>query len=132
MSSALPSHTLTVAGSPNLSSAQKEVIAAHEAYIVATRQGDAAALQQLFGEELLYSHSNALLEDKATAIANIVSGTPDFDLHEQSVTVYGDVATIRAKATSRKGPLLLTILIVWVKRNGQWQMVQRHTTRVPE
>lgn len=116
------------------SSAEKEVLAAHEAYMKAARAGDTGPLAKLFADELLYSHSNAKLETKAEAIAAIATGKPNFKLHEQKVTVYGNTAVIRAKATSinpKTGDIPLSILQVWVKKGGQWQMVQRQTTRLP-
>lgn len=117
------------------SAAEKEVTAAHEAYMAAARAGDTAPLAKLFGDGLQYSHSNALLENKAEAIAAIAKGKPNFKVHEQSVVVHGNTATLRAKATSinpKNGDIPLSILQVWVKKGGQWQMVQRQTTRLPQ
>jgi len=116
------------------SAAEKEVLAAHEAYMVAARAGDTAPLEKLFADELLYSHSNAKLETKAEAIAAIKTGKPNFKLHEQKVTIYGNTAALRAKATSinpKTGDIPLSILQLWVKKGKQWQMVQRQTTRLP-
>jgi ketosteroid isomerase-like protein len=116
------------------STAEKEVMAAHEAYMVAARAGDTAPLAKLFADELQYSHSNAKLETKQEAIDAIKTGKPNFKLHEQKVTVYGNTATVRAKATSinpKTGDLTLSILQVWVKKGGQWQLAQRQTTRLP-
>lgn len=116
------------------SPAEKELMAAHEAYMVAARAGDSAPLEKLFGEGLQYSHSNGKLENKREAIDAIAKGKPNFKLHEQSVVVHGNTATVRAKITSinpKTGDLVLTVLQVWAKKGGQWQMVQRQTTRLP-
>ena len=130
--------TLILAATPLLtpaqSGAEKEVLAAHEAYMKAARAGDTAPLAKLFADELQYSHSSATLETKEQAIAAIAKGKPNFELHEQKVTVYGNTAVLRAKATSinpTTGNIPLSVLQVWVKKSGHWQMVQRQTTRLP-
>ena len=128
--------TLVLAGAVlGQPAAEKEVMAAHEAYMVAARAGDTAPLAKLFGDDLQYSHSNGKLETKAEAIAAIATGKPNFKLHEQSVVVHGNLATVRAKITSinpKTGDLVLTVLQVWAKKGGKWQMVQRQTTRLPQ
>lgn len=113
--------------------AEKQLAAAHEAFLAAARSGDVASLEKLFSSQLQYSHSNAKLENKAEALAAIAQGKPDFKLHEQNIQIFGNVGIIRAKITAVKSNLLLSVLTVWVSRGGQWQMVQRQTTRiVPE
>jgi ketosteroid isomerase-like protein len=109
------------------------VRAAHQAYIDAARNGDAASLKKLFADELQYSHSNTLLENKDEAIAALVKSKSNFEVHEQTVKVYGKAATIRAKVTAHgpTGDTPLTLLQVWVKRDKQWQMIERQTTRIP-
>jgi len=115
--------------------AEKAVLAVHEEFLTAARAGDTAALGKLLGEELVYSHSNGTtVETKEQAIAAMAKGKPNFQVHEQKVHVYGNTATLRARATSvnpKTGNIHLTILQVWVKKGGQWQMVQRQTTRLP-
>ena len=116
-------------------SAEKELLAAHEAYMAAARAGDTAPLEKLFAEGLQYSHSNGKLENKREAIDNIAKGKPNFKLHDQSVVMHGNMATIRAKITSinpKTGDMILTVLQVWVKKGSQWQLAQRQTTRIPQ
>ena len=109
------------------------VKAAHYAYIEACKKGDASALVALFADGLQYSHSNTLLETKAQAIAALVKSKGNFEVHEQTVHVYGKAATIRAKMTAHgaNGDIPLTMLQVWVKNGKDWQMIERHTTRIP-
>lgn len=110
------------------------VRAAHEAFVKAAKAGDAAALNKLFADGLQYSHSNTLLENKQQAIAALSKNKGDFEVHDQTIRVYGNAATIRAKVTAhnpKTGDTPLTMLQVWVKNGNQWQMVERHTTRIP-
>lgn len=109
------------------------VKAAHASVVAAAKAGDAAALGKIFADGLQYSHSNTLLETKAQAIAALVKSKGNFEVHEQTVHVYGKAATIRAKVTAHNaaGDIPLTILQVWVKNGKDWQMMERQTTRIP-
>ncbi|MBL8236817.1 MAG: nuclear transport factor 2 family protein [Bryobacterales bacterium] len=109
------------------------VKAAHASFLAAAKAGDAAALGKIFADGLQYSHSNTLLETKAQAIAALVKSKGNFEIHDQTIHVYGKAATIRAKMTahSANGDIPLTMLQVWVKNGNAWQMMERHTTRIP-
>lgn len=109
------------------------VRAAHQAYINASKAGDAATLKGLFADQLQYSHSNAKMENKQEAIDALVKAKSNFEVHEQKIRVYGNAATIRARVTARNpaGDIPLSMLQVWVKNGGKWQLVERQTTRLP-
>jgi ketosteroid isomerase-like protein len=108
------------------------VKAAHQAYVDAAKKGDGAALGKLFADGLQYSHSNTKIENKAEAIAALVKSKGNFEVHDQTIHVYGKAATIRAKVTAHNatGDIPLTLLQVWVKNGKQWQMMERHATRI--
>lgn len=109
------------------------VRAAHASFVAAAKAGDATALGKIFADGLQYSHSNTKLETKAEAIAALAKSKGNFEVHEQTIHVYGKAATIRAKVTAHSaanGDTPLTMLQVWVKNGNQWQMVERHTTRI--
>ena len=109
------------------------VKAAHDAYLKAAKAGDRAALEKLFGPVLQYSHSTAKLENRKEAIDAMVASPVNFEIHSQTIRVFGNAATLRAKATanSATGVTPLTILMVWVKNGKDWQLVERQTTRIP-
>lgn len=109
------------------------VRAAHDSFVKAAKQGDGAALEKIFADGLQYSHSNTKLEDKREAIDALVKSKGNFEVHSQTIHVYRGVATIRAKLTAHNaaGDTPLTMLQVWVKNGRNWQMVERHTTRIP-
>jgi ketosteroid isomerase-like protein len=106
---------------------------AHEAFLKAAKAGDGAALERIFADGLQYSHSNANLENKRQAIDALVKSKGNFEVHSQTIHVYGNVATIRAKVTAHNaaGDIPLSMLQVWVKNGGNWQLVERQTTRLP-
>jgi hypothetical protein len=109
------------------------VRAAHQAFLRAAKEGDRVALGKIFADGLQYSHSNTKLENKQEAIDALVKSKGNFEVHSQTIHVYGNVATIRAKVTAHgaTGDTPLTMLQVWVKHGKDWQMVERHTTRIP-
>lgn len=112
---------------------ENAVRAAHEAFVKAAAAGDRAALEKIFANGLQYSHSSAKLENKQQAIDALVKSKGNFEVHSQDVHVYGNAATIRSKVTAHNaaGDIPLTMLQVWVKNGKDWQMVERHTTRIP-
>ena len=109
------------------------VRAAHEAFVKAAKEGNRAALEKIFADGLQYSHSSAKLETRQEAIDALVKSKGNFEVHSQTIHVYGSTATVRAKVTSHAaaGDTPLTMLQVWVKNGNNWQMVERHTTRIP-
>jgi ketosteroid isomerase-like protein len=109
------------------------VRAAHDNFVKAAKAGDRAALGKIFADGLQYSHSSTKLENKQEAIDALVKSKGNFEVHSQTIHVYGNVATIRARVTAHgaTGDTPLTMLQVWVKNGNNWQMVERHTTRIP-
>ena len=109
------------------------VRAAHEAFLKAARAGDGAALSQILADGLQYTHSNTKLETKQDVIDALVKSKGNFEVHSQTIHVYGSAATIRARVTAHgaTGDTPMIMLQVWVKNGGQWQMVERATTRIP-
>ena len=115
------------------SSDEAAVRAAHEGFLKAAKAGDAAALGKIFADGMQYSHSNTKLESKQEAIDALVKAHGNYEIHSQTIHVYGKAATIRAKLTSHgaTGDIPLTMLMVWVKNGRDWQLIERHTTRIP-
>lgn len=120
------------AGSENASI--KAVAAAIDSFNAATAAGDKAALEKLLHDELVYDHSNGRRETKAECIEAIVKGHPRYEHSDQKITIYGATAVVRTKAvahTASSGTLQLGMIQVWLKSGKGWQMVSRHTVRLP-
>ena len=101
---------------------------------------DAKVLGELLDDNLEYSHSNGVLDSKASLIESLTSGTRDYiataaDI--QSVRIFGDVAIIRgtAKVTVNENgkPLELNLgyTDIWLWKNGKWQMTSWRSARMP-
>jgi ketosteroid isomerase-like protein len=118
--------------------AEKDVLAAVEAWKQAALKGDAVALGKLYHDDVAYTHSNAMTQTKAVAIAAETSPTGiykgiamrDLDLH-----VYGDTAILEYKLdlTHFAGDTAhLHEIMVWLKSPQGWQLIARHATKLPQ
>ena len=119
-------------------SEEQAVRAAVQQFGDAARKGDEATLNKLLSADLIYVHSSAKIETKAECVAAIVKGKPDFQVAPGfHVNVYGPTAVVHGKITANvmqngaPAKLELDLLQVWVKVGSRWQMVARHTTRLP-
>jgi hypothetical protein len=96
----------------------------------AAHKGDQATLEKLLGNGLIYAHSSAKIETKAECVGALVKSKPNFVLDPGwTVQVYGKSAIVHGKMTA--GANRLDLLQVWVKEGAGWQMVARHTAKLP-
>jgi hypothetical protein len=100
---------------------------------------DAAGLQKLLGDQLIYAHSTGVVDTKSDYISKIVSGRQKYEgVEHQSVTVklYGATAVVHARVhmwgvnQSGKFDDRLMMLHVWLKSGSQWRLVAHQTTKL--
>ena len=113
---------------------QRREQAASEAFV----KRDRAVLEQVYGDEYSYIHSNGSIANKAQELSDVMS--PDVKwtsstLTDLKVRVYGGAAIATGvetlQGTARgyvPGPRRFTD--VWVNRNGRWQQVAGESTIV--
>jgi ketosteroid isomerase-like protein len=118
---------------------EKAVREALRQFNEAAKAGDGAALDRLLDAELIYGHSNALVEDKAACIAALVASKPEFVVADgATVRIYGKTAVVHGRMVARvveqgkANQIPLDFVQVWVKRGNNWRMVTRHTVRVSQ
>ena len=129
---------LTLAAAPPDPAAVKEVLAASDALKQAMMKKDAAGLQKYLHEDLTYSHSSALLQNKADVVKATMGATTieAMDFSAVTVRVYGTTALIRANVDMRNSTggksttSHINVLFVWLKGPGGWQLVGRQATQV--
>ncbi len=101
---------------------------------------DAATLRELLGDDLLYVHSSATAEDKATYIERACTGYYDYQGITQirrSFRSYGDVVLVdgdvRIQVVVKSGAkdFVSRYLQAWTRRDGRWQMVSWQSTPIP-
>jgi ketosteroid isomerase-like protein len=118
-------------------SAEKDVLAAVEAWKQAALTGDAAALGKLYHDDLAYTHSNAMTQTKSVAIAAETGPTGIYKgivMRDVVVHVYGNSAILEYKLdlTHFAGDTAhLHEIMVWLKSPQGWQLLARHATRLP-
>jgi hypothetical protein len=102
-------------------------------------KGDVAALDRLLGSDLTYVHSSGALETKDVFLGGIKSGKYKYKAitaEDVAVRSYGDSAVLGGKATidvaadGKDIHVVVRYTDVWVKRDGRWQMVAWHSTRL--
>lgn len=117
--------------------AEQAVRAALARFNAAAKVGDAAALSALLTDDLMYSHSNAKVENKAECIAALVRSNIDFRERESwTVQVYngGTCALVHGKMDAyNPGDIIVPLhfLMMWVKVGEEWLLAGRHTTKLP-
>jgi|SRR5437764_14823278 len=120
--------------------AEKEVLAAMDAWKEATMKKDAAALDKLLHPDITYSHSSAANQTKDEVIKSVTGGNATVEsitFSDTTVRVYGRTALVKGKVDivnntgGKSAPAHLNILHVWIKGSQGWQMVARQATRLP-
>ena len=103
-------------------------------------EADAAALEELLADSMIYTHSSATTDGKASYIAGVRSKKWQYRKIErpvEEIQVYGDTAVVA-------GQVRIDILVegqakimnsrytdVWVKGAKGWQMVAWQSTPIP-
>ena len=115
------------------------VAAAVEKLRQAMVSGERSALEKITAPDLSYGHSGGKTENREEFIAQLVSGRSDFTdivLTDQRIAVTGNTAVVRHTLSAQtndagKGPgnVHLSIMLVWVKSNGEWKLLARQAVK---
>lgn len=102
-------------------------------------RADRAALDSLLAPDLSYVRSSGVLDDKRAVLAQVGPGgpyqldylTPD-SLEGRLFGAVGIVnGILRVKLSAQAAPYRIRFTDVWADRNGRWQLVAFHATRLP-
>jgi ketosteroid isomerase-like protein len=118
-----------------------EAVRAEDARYAAQTANDVAAMEKLFGPELVYSHSSASVDNKAAFIDSMKSGRIKYRTMKRSevtVRTYGCVAVISGIAEfgvtfgGQDRTVPLRFHSIWAKRpDGAIQFVSGQATGIP-
>ena len=96
-------------------------------------------LEKHLDDKIIYTHSNAWVENKNSIISNLQSGYMNYQniqLDSVRVNRFGNTAIIKAKANiqgivnQNKFDIKLLILQTWKKKYfGQWQLISRSAVK---
>jgi ketosteroid isomerase-like protein len=119
---------------------EKEILATMEAYKQALIKRDAAALSKVLSDDLVYTHSSNLHQDKAALLASLKGNTSydAIDFKDLKVRVYGNTALVVGDVDfhNNAGGVVsvskLNVLHVLVKGPQGWQLVARQAVRYPD
>jgi len=131
--------TATVLAAPP-ASVEKLVSDGEKAWAKAVVARDEAALNRIYADKLIYTHSSGVTESKGVFVGRVKSGAQRYDVleHEKiEVVAYGDSAVMHgivkvagvAEGKAFGGRLM--ILHVWHRTGGQWQMVAHQSLKLP-
>ena len=114
-----------------------EILALEDRRIEAMTSGDVKALGEILDDDLIYTHTTARLDTKASFIEAITSGRSNYKSVERKdvkVRDLGDTAVVTGHAKFHVGDSKFEarVIDVYSKRNGAWQMVAWQSTRIPD
>ena len=118
---------------------EKKIASAVSALRQAMLDANQAQLEELTSPDLTYGHSNARIEDRASFVQSLVSGTSDFitmNLSNQTIKVSGKTAIVRHNLVGTTtdsgvpGAPNLSVLLVWQKQGGKWKLLARQAVKV--
>ena len=114
-----------------------EIIALENRRIEAMTKGDIQALEEILADDLIYTHTTARLDTKASFIDAIKSGRSNYksvDTSDVEVRQLGDTVVVTGHAKFHVGDnkFEARFLDVYAKRNNAWQMVAWQSTRLPD
>ncbi len=105
----------------------------------AAMHADLAALDRILSDDLTYTHSSGETQSKAEFVADVRSGRLRYhsiEFENAKARLYGNTVVItshvRIKVTAAGHDLNVhaAFLHVWVKKNGQWQLVAHQATKL--
>jgi ketosteroid isomerase-like protein len=102
---------------------------------------DVAELNELLADDMIYTHSNAIVDNKKTYIEGIIGKRWAYsatERPEETIQVFGDTAKVHGHVRlTLKNPdgssrtVNARFLNLWVKRQNKWQMVGWQSAPIP-
>ena len=102
---------------------------------------DVAALERIYDDSLIYTHSNGSVDNKSVYVGNIKSGVTKYQSMKRDdikVSVYGNTAMVTCHwevhvlARGNKIDTNARYLHVYVKQKDGWKMVAHQATRITQ
>jgi len=121
-------------------STEKDILALEEKRCAAMTANDLAALEGMFHDALIYTHSSAVVDTRASYLEALRSGHTRYEKIERSdekVRVCGDTALVTGRAIihvtvkGEKKHLDTRFLDVWTKTPQGWKFIAWQSTKFP-
>jgi hypothetical protein len=117
-----------------------EALKAEDVRYAAQMNNDFAAMEKLFSSELVYIHSSSVLDDKASFIESMRSGSVKYKVMRRSdvtVRTYGCVAIINGignydvRVKENDMNVVLRFTSIWQKKGNALEFISWQSTRIP-
>jgi len=121
-------------------SIEQDILALEEKRCAAMAANDVAALEKLFHEELIYTHSSAVVDTRASYLDTLKNGHTRYHSVQRSdekVRICGDTALVTGRAIidvtvkGEKKHLDTRFLDVWTKTPQGWKFIAWQSTKLP-
>ena len=114
-----------------------EILALEDRRIEAMIKGDVQTLGEILADDLIYTHTTARVDTKASFIDAITSGRSkykSFKREDVEVRRFVDTAVVTGHAKIHVGDnkFEARFIDVYAKRSDVWQMVAWQSTRLPD
>jgi len=119
---------------------EKEILALEDRRYAAMTTNDLVSLEALFHDDLVYTHSSAAVDDKASYLDALRSGKFRYKVAkrmEEKVRFTGDTALVTGRAemevdlNGAPKSLKLRFLNVWTKTPAGWKFIAWHSCSLP-
>jgi len=122
--------------------AEQQVLQAEKDRFAAMVKGDRPALEKLLSDDLTYTHSTALLQNKEEFIKGVTSGNidyvsivpsePDWKIRVNGNTaVVNGVAAVNVIDNGNDRKIRIRFTTVQANRGGAWQLLAWQSTVIP-
>lgn len=112
--------------------AEKEVLAAMDAYKEAMIHNDTATLDRLLGDDLAFTHSHGEFQNKSAVLKSAIppQHIMRMEFSNTTVKIYGNTALVKGRVDLWHPDTVvhMDILHVWINRSAGWQLVARQAT----
>lgn len=121
-------------------SREKEIFELEDRRYAAMTANDLVALEVLFHEDLIYTHSSAVVDTRASYLEALRSGKTRYRSarrFEEKVRFLGDTALVTGRAemeaeiNGTPKSLRLRFLNVWTKTPAGWKFIAWHSCALP-
>jgi hypothetical protein len=121
--------------------AEKELARIEDEYRTARLRGDVGFLERLYAPELHITGTNGSIIERNADIAGFASGAikpESIDRSEMRTSIYGDAAVVigrddlKGRYNGVIGGGAVRFTHVYVRRNGQWQLVASQGTWIQQ
>jgi len=119
---------------------EKDVLALEDRRVQSMIKQDFAALEALLHDQLIYTHSSASVDTKASWLDAMKSGRTKYksaNISDHKVRIYGDTALVTGRGEmqvevgGQAKTLRLRFLNAWTKTPQGWKFVAWQSTPLP-